>query len=251
MFIASWPHALYSSWNSPGQNTEVGSLPLLQWIFLTQGSNWSLLHCRWILNQLSYQGSQNSLTYLKCAQDTYICLPFGQNHQTQSYIRRKCWISCVIYWILYWKWNAEWFSGNRIAVLIVYPRDCVAGWELQLAATAQYHERWERILLAWKDSEFDLWFPLNAYHFCTIVKSKSCKSNHRKSVTLCNVYWGSLTRKKLFVKKGIVIFRRRHRFLCQKTNESLLWCFYWYLSKAPLSPAYLFATDTSPGSAGS
>ena len=92
------PHGLYSTWNSPGQNTgvgslsllqgifptqgsnpglphcradslptespgkskntRVGSLSLLQWIFLTQKSNWGLLHCRWILNQLSYQRSQ-------------------------------------------------------------------------------------------------------------------------------------------------------------------------------------------------
>ena len=29
----------YSPWNSPGQNTEVGSLSLLQGIFPTQGSN--------------------------------------------------------------------------------------------------------------------------------------------------------------------------------------------------------------------
>ena len=28
---------------------------LLQWIFLTQESNCGLLHCRWILYQLSYQ----------------------------------------------------------------------------------------------------------------------------------------------------------------------------------------------------
>ena len=33
------PHGLYSPWNSPGQNTGVGSLSLLQWIFLTQESN--------------------------------------------------------------------------------------------------------------------------------------------------------------------------------------------------------------------
>ena len=33
------PCGLYSSWNSPGQNTGVGSLSLLQWIFPTQGSN--------------------------------------------------------------------------------------------------------------------------------------------------------------------------------------------------------------------
>ena len=91
------PHGLYSPWTSPGQNTGVGSLSLLQeifptqgsnpslphckqilyqlshkWspritgvgslaflqgIFLTQESNWGLLHCRWILYQLSYQGS--------------------------------------------------------------------------------------------------------------------------------------------------------------------------------------------------
>ena len=39
------------------KNTGVGSLSLLQGIFPTQESNQSLLHCRWILYQLSYQGS--------------------------------------------------------------------------------------------------------------------------------------------------------------------------------------------------
>ena len=38
------------------KNTGVGSLCLLQGIFLTQVSNWGLLHCRQILYQLSYQG---------------------------------------------------------------------------------------------------------------------------------------------------------------------------------------------------
>ena len=51
------PHGLYSPWNSPDQNTGVGSLSLLQGIFPTQGWNPGLLHCRWILYQLSYQGS--------------------------------------------------------------------------------------------------------------------------------------------------------------------------------------------------
>ena len=44
-------------WNSPGQNAGVDSLSLIQQIFLTQESNRGLLHCRWILYQLSYQGS--------------------------------------------------------------------------------------------------------------------------------------------------------------------------------------------------
>ena len=43
----------------PGKpkNTGVGSLSILQGIFLTQELNRSLLHCRRILYQLSYQGS--------------------------------------------------------------------------------------------------------------------------------------------------------------------------------------------------
>ena len=51
------PHGLYSPWNSPGQNTGVGSLSLLQGIFPAQGSNPGLPHCRRILYQLSHQGS--------------------------------------------------------------------------------------------------------------------------------------------------------------------------------------------------
>ena len=39
------------------KNTGVGSLSLLQVIFITQELNWGLLHCRWIFYQLSYQGS--------------------------------------------------------------------------------------------------------------------------------------------------------------------------------------------------
>ena len=56
VFNSLWPHGLYSPWNSPGQNTEVGSLSLLQGIFPNQTSNSGLPHCRWILYQLSYQG---------------------------------------------------------------------------------------------------------------------------------------------------------------------------------------------------
>ena len=41
-----WPHGLYSPWNSPGQDTGVGSLSLLQGIFPTQGWNPGLPYCR-------------------------------------------------------------------------------------------------------------------------------------------------------------------------------------------------------------
>ena len=51
------PPGLYGPWNSPGQNTGVGSLFLLQGIFPTQGLNPGLPHCRQILYQLSHKGS--------------------------------------------------------------------------------------------------------------------------------------------------------------------------------------------------
>ena len=47
----------YSPWNSLDQNTGVGSISLLQWIFPTQGSNPCLPHCWQILYQLSYHES--------------------------------------------------------------------------------------------------------------------------------------------------------------------------------------------------
>ena len=59
-----WLHGLYSPWNSPGQNTGVGSLSLLQGIFPTQGSNPGILYCRWILYQLSHKESPRILEWV-------------------------------------------------------------------------------------------------------------------------------------------------------------------------------------------
>ena len=56
-----WPHGLYSTWDSPDQNTGVGSLSLLQGIFPTQGSNSGLPHCRQTLYQLSHKRSPRIL----------------------------------------------------------------------------------------------------------------------------------------------------------------------------------------------
>ena len=57
MYDSLRPRGLSSPWNSPGKNTGVRSLSLLQGIFPTQGSNPGLPHCRRILYQLSCQGS--------------------------------------------------------------------------------------------------------------------------------------------------------------------------------------------------
>ena len=59
-----WPHGLYSPWNSPCQNTRVGSLYLLQGIFPTLGLNPGSPHCRWILYQLSHNRSPRILEWV-------------------------------------------------------------------------------------------------------------------------------------------------------------------------------------------
>ena len=58
----------------PGKpkNSGVGSLSLLQGIFLTPELNQGLLHCRWILYQLSYQGIPY-IMYMLCI----FCVPGG------------------------------------------------------------------------------------------------------------------------------------------------------------------------------
>ena len=78
------PHGLYSPWTSPGQNTGVGSLSLLQGIFPTQGSIPGLPHCRWILYQLSYKGSLIILEW--------VAYPFSRGSS-----QRRNWtqVSCI------------------------------------------------------------------------------------------------------------------------------------------------------------
>ena len=78
------PHGLYSPWNSPRQNTGVGSLSLLQGIFLTQGSNPGLPQCRQILYQLSHRGSPRILEQ--------VAYPFSSG---SSWPRNRTGVSCI------------------------------------------------------------------------------------------------------------------------------------------------------------
>ena len=62
LFVTPWTVAvrLLRPWNSPGKSTEVGSHSLFHGIFLTQGSNLDLPHCR---QSLSHQGSPSPRIY--------------------------------------------------------------------------------------------------------------------------------------------------------------------------------------------
>ena len=76
-----WSHGLYGPWDSPGQNTEVGSRSLLQGIFPIQGSESGLPHCRRSLYQLSQRGSPlRALTSLPGIN----CVPLGHGQVPQS-----------------------------------------------------------------------------------------------------------------------------------------------------------------------
>ena len=75
---------LVTPWNSPGQNIEVGSLSLLQGIFPNQKSNPGLLHCRWILYQLSHQGSPIILEW--------VAYPFSRG---SSQLQNWTGVSCI------------------------------------------------------------------------------------------------------------------------------------------------------------
>ena len=57
LFATPWTTRLLHPWDSPGKNTGVGYRFLLQGIFLTQGSNPGLPHCRQTLCHLSHHGS--------------------------------------------------------------------------------------------------------------------------------------------------------------------------------------------------
>ena len=84
------PHGLHSPWNSPGQNTGVGSLSLLQRIFPTQGLNPGLPHCRWILYQLSHKESPITLEWVSLSLLKWI---FPTQESNQGLLHSR--------WILY------------------------------------------------------------------------------------------------------------------------------------------------------
>ena len=97
-FLTSWA-------TGEAQDTGVGSCSLLQGIFPTQGSNPGLLHCRWILDQLSYQGSplwcKVSFYYsfinssvLSCKEESLFIQTVSYAHHSLLFKSVVCILSC-------------------------------------------------------------------------------------------------------------------------------------------------------------
>ena len=87
------------------KNTGVDSLSLLQWIVLTQELNWGLLHCRWILYQLSHQGSPRILKW--------VAYPFSSG---SSWPSNQPQVSCII-GRFFTKWAIREFQINEWVIL--------------------------------------------------------------------------------------------------------------------------------------
>ena len=117
------------------KNTGVGSLSLLQQIFLTQESNWGLLHCRWILYQLSYQG--NLLIILNLSHSVPLCFAF---------LTLLGW-----WWVLgkpEWKWPQ---SQAGILPSPIHGKQGAARWEERRVLLSSIPEAWERTHMESRD----------------------------------------------------------------------------------------------------
>ena len=79
--LTLWFHGLHSPWNSPGQNTGVGSLSLH---LPTQRSNPGVLHCRQILYKLIHKRSPRILEW--------VAYPFSSG---SSWLRNRTRVSCI------------------------------------------------------------------------------------------------------------------------------------------------------------
>ena len=71
------PHGLYSPWHSPGQNTGMGSLSLLQGIIPTQGSNPCLPHCWATREALRYKPQRTMFLTLGATESLDWIISFG------------------------------------------------------------------------------------------------------------------------------------------------------------------------------
>ena len=128
MFNSLQPHGLYSPWNSPDQNTGVGSLSLLQGIFPTQGLNPGLPHFRQILYQLSHKGSPRILEW--------VAYPFSSG---SSWPRNWTRVSCIAgRFFTNWAIGEALIWGWRVKISVQ--------WKMSLYISEQHSRMWPSLV---------------------------------------------------------------------------------------------------------
>ena len=109
-----WPHGLEPArllcpWNSPGRSTGVGSHFLLQGIFLTQGSNPRLLHCKQLLLPCMPPTPRTILSQ-NCPALQFLTQSEAERKQISSVVS-----SCsVLGWFVTQRWITNTLSDNQL-----------------------------------------------------------------------------------------------------------------------------------------
>ena len=151
-----WLHELYSPWNSPGQNTGVGSLSFLQGNLPNPGIEPSLPHCTRILYQLTHEGSPRILEWVACPSSSGSSWP-------RNWIRVSCIVgrfltswaireAIILNWIspkqiLRWGFGYKWFIWDMIPGTLVGKQDkggkvnsrWITEWVSRLGPGVQYN----------------------------------------------------------------------------------------------------------------
>ena len=118
--ISDW---FFTNWATrEDQDTGVGSLFLLQQIFLMQELNRGLLHCRWILYQLSYQRIAKYLVSSFFFLFFFLCRVFwcwerlkvGGKGDNRGW---DAWMASLTEWIWVWVNSVSWWWTGRPGVL--------------------------------------------------------------------------------------------------------------------------------------
>ena len=146
------PHGLYNPWNSPGQNTGVGNLSLLQGIFPTQVLNPGLPHCRRILYELSHEGIPRILEW--------VAYPFSSGSSPPRN-RRGVLLHCrqILHQLSH--------EGSPVQKCF-----CI-GWEIYQITWKRYSNLHVQVLSA-KCSDKSVCYGGQVHHFCLIVGVISC-----------------------------------------------------------------------------
>ena len=135
------PARLLCPWNSPGRNTGVGSLSLLQGNFWTQGLNPGVPHCKQILYHLSHHSAKSLQSCLT------LCDPIDGSPQGSAIpgilqARTMEWVA--ISFSNAWKWKVEVKLLSRVWLLVT---PCTAAHQAPLSVGFSRQEYWSGVPL--------------------------------------------------------------------------------------------------------
>ena len=195
-------------WNSPGQNTGVCSLSLLQGIFPTQVSNPGLPHCRQILYQLSQQESPRILEWAAYSFSSRSSQP-----------RNRTRVSCISgYQLSFTNWairEAQWkmiWAKIWMRMMLMVRLSEFLGWDsLKPAPVMELLDKYKF------DSHENLWQGVMEVGIQWSFQGSSRILSHRSSwlITLLLAIWFN---------------NSMDLFLCLITREKHLLIFYFIIS---------------------